>query len=136
MSLGFEHTDRILDEARLFNPPESFTRQSHIASYIKEKGFQTWDELYAWSIAHVETFWAEQAKELTWFSPWTKVREWTPPYAQWFQGATCNIVYNALDRHMQTDVKNKVAFYWESENGESRAISYQQLFQEDRKSVV
>src|SRR5690625_1320813 len=97
---------------------------------MKEKGFQSWDDLYAWSIAHVETFWAEQARNLSWFSPWTKVRNWSDPYIEWFKDAKCNIVYNALDRHMETDVKNKVAFYWESESGECRAISYQQLYLE------
>lgn len=130
VSLEFTHTDRVLDESRLFEPPEQFLRQSHIAAYMKEKGFRSWDELYAWSIAHVETFWDEQARHLTWFSPWTKVRNWAYPYVEWFKDGKCNIVYNALDRHMETDVKNKVAFYWESESGESRAISYLQLYQD------
>ena len=46
------------------------------------------------------------------------MREWTHPYVKWFVDAKCNIVYNALDRHMGTPVQDKVAFYWEAENGD------------------
>ena len=41
--------------------------------------------------------------------PWTKVLEWNYPWAKWFVGATCNITYNCLDRHVKTWRKNKVA---------------------------
>jgi acetyl-CoA synthetase len=52
------------------------------------------------------------------------------PYAKWFVGAETNIVYNALDRHMTTPTRNKVAFYWEGEDGATRTISYSDLYYE------
>lgn len=130
LALEFDHTDRVLEEARVFPPPPSALADSHIARYMKEKGFSQWDDLYAWSIKNPMEFWSEQANELDWFAPWKEVREWKPPYVQWFLGAQCNIVYNALDRHMKTDVKNRVAFYWEGEDGSSKTISYAQLYHE------
>jgi acetyl-CoA synthetase len=130
LALQFEHTDRVLAETRVFQPPQEVLEKSNIARYMREKGFANWDELHRWSVENVEEFWAEQARDLTWFEPWTKVHEWTFPYAKWFIGAKCNIVYNALDRHMQTPVKNRVAFYWETEDGQSHAISYAQLYRE------
>lgn len=114
----------------MFAPPPDALQNSHMAAYLKKKGFKNWDELYRWSIEQNEAFWAEQAQELEWFSPWNAVREWNPPYVKWFEGAQCNIVYNALDRHMKTDVKNRVAFHWEGEDGSSRAITYRELYEE------
>lgn len=130
MALQFEHTDRVLDETRVFAPPQEALTDSNLARYMREKGFADWDELHRWSVENVEEFWAEQARDLSWFEPWTQVHEWTFPYAKWFIGAKCNIVYNALDRHMNTEVKNRVAFYWETEDGQSHAISYAQLYRD------
>ncbi|HET7558764.1 MAG TPA: acetate--CoA ligase [Limnochordia bacterium] len=133
MALNFQHTDRVLSESRVFKPNPSEAEQTHLARYLQGKGFKSYDEAHAWSVAHPEEFWAEQAAELTWQKPWSKVLEWNPPYAKWFVGAECNIVYNALDRHMQTDVKNRVAFYWEGESGNRQTISYADLYRDTCK---
>lgn len=42
----------------------------------------------------------------------------------WFPHGKINAAYNAIDRHLTTWCKNKVALYWEGENGESREYSF------------
>lgn len=74
------------------------------------------------------SFWAKQASCLEWFRPWERVLEWTPPHAKWFVGGTLNACYNCLDRHMETDVRNKTALIWEGERGEKISLSYAELF--------
>jgi len=69
------------------------------------------------------SFWDEQAKNLSWFSPWKKTLDWQPPFAKWFVGGTINASYNALDVH-QDEKADKPAILWEGENGESRIITY------------
>ncbi|KAF6249701.1 acetate--CoA ligase [Marine Group I thaumarchaeote] len=73
------------------------------------------------------SFWDEQAKNLFWFSPWKKTLDWQPPFARWFVGGTINASYNALDVH-QDDKADKPAILWEGENGESRIITYHDMF--------
>ncbi len=76
-------------------------------------------------------FWEEQAKEFEWFSPWDKVLDDSnPPFYKWFTGATTNIVYNCLDRHVAGWRRNKLALIWEGENGEQRTYSYHALNRE------
>src|SRR5206468_2495107 len=75
----------------------------------------------------LEGFWAEQAKSLTWRKPFAKVLEWEAPYAKWFSGGELNISENCLDRHVKAGKGSKIAYYWEGEPGDSRAISYQDL---------
>jgi acetyl-CoA synthetase len=69
------------------------------------------------------SFWDEQAKNLSWFSPWEKTLDWQPPFARWFVGGTINASYNALDIHRDSR-NDKPAILWEGENGESRKLTY------------
>jgi acetyl-CoA synthetase len=78
------------------------------------------------------TFWADQAKKLTWFSPWGKTLEWNPPFAKWFEGGLINASYNALDIH-QKNKAEKPAIIWEAESGESRILTYKDLWIEVQK---
>jgi acetyl-CoA synthetase len=126
----WESTDRVLSEERLFHPAREPVEQSNIVAYLRLKGFKDWNQLYTWSVQRPEEFWADMAQELDWFKPWDSVLDWEPPYARWFVGAQCNIVYNALDRHMQTPRRNKIAYYWEGEDGSVRVISYAELYRD------
>jgi acetyl-CoA synthetase len=81
----------------------------------------------------LEEFWAEQAKYLKWFKEWDKVLDWNPPFAKWFIGGKLNASVNCLDRHIDSDAKNKVAIIWEGENGESNSFTYYQLYRSVNK---
>ncbi len=45
----------------------------------------------------------------------------------WFEGTKLNAAYNAVDRHTQTWRKNKVALYWEDEDGTTKQYTFEQL---------
>ncbi len=133
MSLQFDTTDRVLQEGRLFAPTDAVRDAANITAYMREKGFATYDDLHRWTIAHTEEFWGEMAAHLHWFAPWQQVRDWQYPYAKWFTGARTNVAYNCLDRHRGTHVWNQTAVYWESETGETRSLSYADLWRETTK---
>jgi acetyl-CoA synthetase len=116
--------DSVLTEKRSFPPPPEFSKSAHIRS--KEE----YDKLCARAAADPEAFWADIARELHWFEPWTKVLEWNAPWAKWFLGGKINLSYNCLDRHVATWRKNKAAIIWEGEPGEVRTYTYQQLLTE------
>src|SRR3970040_552462 len=116
-----EKIDTLPKEARLYHP----TAQTKAAAHI-----QDYESVYKKSIADPEGFWSDVAKELEWFSPWTKVLEWNYPWAKWFVGATCNIAYNCLDRHVKTWRKNKVAVIWVGENDKERVRTYGELLRQ------
>ena len=73
------------------------------------------------------SFWNEQAKQLSWFQPWTSTLDWKPPFAKWFVGGLINASYNTLDIHQQTKA-TKPAILWEGENGESKILTYKDLW--------
>ena len=83
------------------------------------------------ALADPEAFWAERARRLEWYEPWQQVLdESDAPFYKWFVGGKTNIVHNALDRHIKTWRKNKLALIWEGEPGDQRTFSYYRLWQE------
>jgi acetyl-CoA synthetase len=78
------------------------------------------------------SFWGNQAKHLAWFSNWEKTLDWNPPFARWFVGGTINASYNTLDIH-QENKADKIAILWEGEDGESRILTYHDMWIEVQK---
>lgn len=106
----------------LFHPSDEVKAYATIKEY---------DELYSKSISNPQAFWAEQAKELEWYKPWDVVLDDSEkPFYKWFAGGKINIIHNAIDRHLKTPVRNKIALIWEGENGENKVFSYHALNRE------
>ena len=86
-----------------------------------------WEE----SVKTPDKFWAREAGELTWQTKWTKVLEWTAPFAKWFTGGKLNMAENCVDRHAANPArKNKAAIIFEGEPGDTRTLTYLQLQRE------
>ena len=90
------------------------------------------DDLRKQANSDFVSFWSDQAKNLLWFSTWKKTLDWSPPFAKWFVGGKINASYNALDVHQNTKY-DKPAILWEGENGDSRTLTYGDLFIEVQK---
>ncbi len=83
------------------------------------------DALLKRALKDPERFWAERAEELYWYRKWDKVLDDSEaPFYRWFIGGQTNIVANAIDRHLRTPRKNKLALIWEGEPGDKRTFSY------------
>ncbi len=119
--------DSILKETRVFQPSLEFSQAAHI------KSLEQYEQLYREAEENPEKFWGEIAGQLHWFRKWDKVLEWEAPWAKWFTGGQINLSYNCLDRHVATWRRNKAAIIWESEPGEVRTLTYQQLLIEVSK---
>lgn len=117
--------DSVMQENRLFPPPEEFSSNSQIGS------FEAYQELYDKAQADPVAFWGELARqELHWFEPFNETLDWQEPFAKWFVGGKTNVSYNCLDSHLSTWRRNKAAIIWEGEPGDQRTLTYQQLHRE------
>jgi acetyl-CoA synthetase len=114
----------MMEEKRVFNPPKELSEKAYV------KSFDEYKKLYERSVKTPEVFWAEQAASLDWFKKWDKVM--TADFAnakhQWFVGGKINVSYNCVDRHLKTWRKNKAAIIWEGDIGDTRVMTYQQLY--------
>jgi acetyl-CoA synthetase len=115
--------ETLLQEERVFHPPESFRSSAHVQS----------EKIYEEANRDFEGFWASVAEDLHWFKRWEKVLEWDPPFAKWFVGGRINACYNCVDRHISSWRRNKAAIIWEGEPGEDRVLTYYDLYREVSK---
>lgn len=109
-----------LEETSLFLPPKNFTKEAYMNDPL----------IYQKAKEDPQRFWASLAEqELKWEKKWSKILEWDPPFAKWFIGGKLNASVNCLDRHLDTPRRNKVALFWEGENGEKSTLTYYQLYE-------
>ncbi|HLP16789.1 MAG TPA: acetate--CoA ligase [Bacteroidota bacterium] len=99
--------------------------------FVNQANIRDPEALRTEASGNIETYWARRAQELEWYKPWEKVLDQSnAPFYQWFVGGKTNIVLNALDRHVKTWKRNKLALIWEGETGELRTFSYHALNRE------
>jgi acetyl-CoA synthetase len=110
----------LLQEDRRYPPDEQFRSQANLND----------PAIYETARQDPEAFWAEQAKNLDWIEPYKTVLEWDVPWAKWFVGGKINASANCVDRHTRTWRKNKAAIIWEGEPGDSRTLTYGDLYRE------
>ena len=93
---------------------------------------ETYHSMYQESIENPDEFWAEQAEKfISWNSKWDRVSDvdFSKGKIAWFEGATLNVSYNCLDRHLP-ERANQVAIIWEGDEPDSsESITYQELYE-------
>jgi len=117
------------DEKKFYHPPQDLVKASNIMKFMEKHKIKDLDELLKRS-QDQDWYWGEVAKDLDWYKPWDKVLDWQLPFAKWFTGGKINIAANALDRHMKTARKDKVAYIFEGEPGDIERWTYSDLYKE------
>ncbi len=74
-------------------------------------------------------YWEAVAGELEWFSGWDKVLEGELEAFRYFPGGLSNVSANCIDRHLAAG-RNRVAIFFEREDGVRRVWTYQNLHDE------
>ncbi|HVA18158.1 MAG TPA: AMP-binding protein, partial [Candidatus Dormibacteraeota bacterium] len=114
-----EFDPHVLEE-KAVAPPAEFQKRARVRTLAEYR------KLYDHAKNDPEGFWGEQAKMLDWFEPPKKVLEWHLPHAKWFSGGKLNVAHNCLDRHLAKNGQ-KIALYWEAEDGEQKKFTYAEL---------
>jgi acetyl-CoA synthetase len=115
----------LLHEDRRFPPPPELTANANVTAATYER-----------AEADFDSFWAEQAQRLSWGVEPNEVLDWSnAPFAKWYADGTLNAAYNCLDRHVEAGRGDRVAYYFEGEPGDTRAITYAELTQEVKQAA-
>lgn len=122
-----DQTRNLIHHSSKFPPSQSFVDQANL------KSFSEYQTMYDESINSPSTFWSRIASDLHWFHPWTQVLDKSNhPFFKWFTGGQTNLCYNCVDRHLEAH-ENKKAIIYEGEPGDSRSLTYRELFEETCK---
>ncbi|MDX8383122.1 MAG: acetate--CoA ligase [Ghiorsea sp.] len=123
-----ENIQSILEETRVFEPPQSDTHFSELAD---------WQAMQAQFESDFEGTWGKLAEQnLAWQKPFTQVLDAeNAPFYRWFDDGKLNLSENCLDRHVQNGLGERTAIIWQGEPGDVRHISYAALLAEVCKAA-
>ena len=95
---------------------------------------ETYQAMYAESIADPEGFWNKHGKRIDWIKPYTKIKN--TKYSKedvsikWYEDGTLNACWNCVDRHLE-EYGDQIAIIWEGDEPDQSAnITYKQLHEE------
>jgi len=115
----------MIEGSEVIQPPASYQSDSYLSSY------EDYLRKYQASVENPEEFWQEVASELEWQYRSDTVLQGGMPDFKFFPGSTINVCVNCVDRHAHNPLmKNKVAVYFEGEDGEQRVLTYAQLLRD------
>jgi acetyl-CoA synthetase len=131
-SSGF---DSVLVENRVFPPPHPADvgmPRWHIDTLDKYRA------MHRQSVEDPAGFWENQARNLHWMKPWSRVLDWSPPDAKWFMGGKMNACDNCVDRQVRSGHGAQTAIIWEGEpvgkdGPEIRRLTYADLQRDTSK---
>ena len=111
----------------IYPVPETFKKTARLseADYFKR---------YQQSIEQPNEFWAQEAKNIDWITPFTQVKNTSFNSdhfkIEWFADGELNVSANCLDRHL-TDNPLKPAIIWEGDHpSQHKIISFSELHDE------
>ncbi len=115
--------ESVLHENRVFEPHPDFVKTANVS------GMAAYNALCAEAAADYEGFWAKLARELlVWHKPFTKtLNDSQAPFYKWFEDGELNVSANCLDKHLTT-IPNKTAIIFEADNGDSKKVTYKELY--------
>ena len=116
--------ESVMHENRVFNPPKTLSENAYI------RNLEEYQQLCDAAEADYEGYWGKLAKNLIeWKKPFTKIlNEDDAPFYKWFDDGELNVSYNCIDRHLPNK-KDKVAIIFESDDGQTTEVTYQELYE-------
>ncbi len=117
-------------------PPKELVEESNVKRVMDSLGIKTYREFVDRSVEELEWFWdsVNTFLNVKWFKEYVDVLDVSRGimWAKWYRGGVINLVYNALDRHVE-DKEDKTAFIWSGEDGIERKYTYGELYREVNK---
>ena len=123
---GDGELDVLLRTEQTFPPPPEFAAQANASD----------PGVYERAAADPEAWWGSWAEKLEWIEPFDEILDWSePPFAKWFTGGKLNVSANCLDRHVAAGDGERVAYFWEGEDGTRKEITYAWLLEQTQKAA-
>ena len=115
----------------VWRPSDEIVAQSRLKQFMDRHDIASLEELQRRSTEDIEWFWTAVLNELgiEFYSPYERILDTSRGIAwpRWCCGGKMNIVHNCLDKWKGTPVARREAIRWEGENGETRALTYEEL---------
>ena len=113
-----------------FIPTEKQIQESNIYKFMKKHNISSLDELSLKAKDDLEWFWKSVDEDLgiVWDSPYEKILDSSKgiAWSKWFVNGKTNIYKSSVEKFVKK-TPDKIAYYFESEDGKKSKISYSEL---------
>ena len=115
----------------IWRPTPEGVAGARITRFLERCGLPDLDSLLARAAADPAWFWEQVTADLgiDWYEPPKQTLDLSggAPWARWFAGARMNLAHDCVDKHVETDRRNKLAIVYEGEDGQARKWTYRDL---------
>lgn len=116
----------------VWHPSEKLIQSTRLYAWMKQLGFDDYDDFFQASVRDIGWFWgeAEKAMDIAWFKPYEKVLDLSHGimWPKWYVGGKLNVTHNAVDKWLDNPQHSRrLAIVWEGEDAEVKKITYGEL---------
>ena len=115
------------------DPAYSYSKRStdsNVLRFMKKHRITSYKHLIQKSNKDAKWYWHAVNRDLNlkWFRKYDRLVDQSHEISntKWFTGGKCNIIANAIDRHVKSQ-PNKIAYIFENAKGTTRRVSYKEL---------
>ena len=118
-------------------PTDDYLEQSRLLDFARSNRVDGYQGLQDWSARDPGAYWDAAVRDMEFkFAPgydqpvdMTRGKEWP----EWFPGAGFDYVSNIFDLAFERGAADELAVIWEGDGGDTRSLTYQQLWDETRR---
>src|SRR5262249_11566796 len=118
----------------IWRPTPDVVERARLTRLMRATGVSSLAELQRRSVEHAEWYWPAVVRDLDlrWMRPPSRVLDDSrgPAWPTWFPGGRLDLADNCLDRHLDAGHGDSPALVWESDDGETRTLTYRELADE------
>lgn len=120
-----------------WQPTEDYLQQSRLLAFARANGVEGYPGLCAWAADDPGAYWEAFAQDIgLHFDPpyarpvdFARGKEWP----EWFPGSGFDYVGNIFELARERNALDELAVIWEGDGGETRSLTYDQLWRETRR---
>lgn len=118
----------------VWRPTAEYSERAHLTAFMREHGIQDFKELMSHSTSDVAWFTDALLKylDIQFYEPYSQAVDLSEgiQFPKWCVDGKLNIVHNCVDKNQGVGDRGQVAVVWEGEEGITKSLTYQELYQE------
>lgn len=123
----------------VWEPTADYIEHANLTRFMRQHGIKDFDELMRRSTEDVAWFTDAvlQFLDVQFYETYSQVVDLSNgiQFPKWCVDGGMNIVHNCVDKYQQTTIADQPAVIWEGEEGETRTLTYRELYEQVNRAA-